>query len=251
MVIKWDVTIPALTGKKKRKAYIYLPESYETEPDRRYPVLYMFDGHNVFFDSDATYGVSWGMNDYMEQSKKQLIIVGVECNHQGNRRLREYSPFNFDNELGKIRGQGRTYMDWLVNVLKPQIDEEYRTLPDRRNTLIGGSSMGGLMSLYAVTCYNHVFQRAACLSPSLWVNPQKMIHLIKRADIQNDTVIYMDYGGMELANHEATVSALTDISGLLLLEKRVDLTTRVVPDGYHSEACWRKQVPIFMECLGV
>lgn len=251
MVKKWDVTIPALTGKKKRKAYIWLPESYQKEPDRRYPVLYMFDGHNVFFDSDATYGTSWGMYDYMKKSKKQLIIVAVECNHQGNRRLREYSPFNFDNELGLIRGQGRVYMDWLVSELKPFIDQNYRTLADRKNTLICGSSMGGLMSLYAVTCYNHVFQRAACLSPSLWVDPAKITRLIKKAEIVNDTVIYMDYGSMELANHAATASALAEISSLLLLEKRVDLTTRVVPDGYHSEACWRKQVPIFMECLGI
>ena len=251
MVKKWDVTIPALTGKKKRKAYIWLPDSYREDPERRYPVLYMFDGHNVFFDSDATYGTSWGMYDYMVKSDKQLIIVAVECNHQGNRRLREYSPFNFNNELGSIRGQGKVYMDWLVNELKPQIDKDYRTLPDRDNTLICGSSMGGLMSLYAVTRYNHVFRRAACLSPSLWVDPEKIIRLIKKADIKNDTVVYMDYGSMELANHAATVSALADISNLLLLEKRVDLTTRVVPDGYHSEACWRKQVPVFMECLGV
>ena len=92
MVKKWNVTIPKLSGDKPRQAYIYLPASYEKEPDKRYPVMYMFDGHNVFFDSDATYGKSWGMNKFMEESKKELIIVGVECNHEGNRRLVEYSP---------------------------------------------------------------------------------------------------------------------------------------------------------------
>ena len=195
MVIKWDVTIPRLSGDTPRRAYIYLPESYDEEPDRRYPVMYMFDGHNVFFDEDATFGKSWGMNDYMERTGKQLIIVGVECNHQGNCRLSEYSPVTFENaELGKIRGRGSTTMNWMVNELKPYIDEHFRTLPDRRNTILAGSSMGGLMALYGATAYNSVFQRAACLSPSLWVAPGKVMELIARARIRPDTTIYMDYG---------------------------------------------------------
>ena len=77
MVKKWNVTIPKLSGDTPRAAYIYLPESYEKDPDRRYPVMYMFDGHNVFFDQDATYGKSWGMNKYMEERKKDLSIVAV------------------------------------------------------------------------------------------------------------------------------------------------------------------------------
>ena len=94
MVKKWKVKIPELSGEKERRAYIFLPSSYNQEPKRRYPVMYMFDGHNVFFDTDATYGKSWGMNKYMLESKKQLIIVAVECNHEGNSRLEEYSPFD-------------------------------------------------------------------------------------------------------------------------------------------------------------
>ena len=103
MVIKWDVTIPKLSGDTPRRAYIYLPESYDEEPDRRYPVMYMFDGHNVFFDEDATFGKSWGMNDYMEQSQKELILVGIECNREGNGRLEEYAPFPFDAPDGNCR----------------------------------------------------------------------------------------------------------------------------------------------------
>ena len=87
MVKKWNVKIPQLSGDKERRAYIYLPESYERDPDKRYPVMYMFDGHNVFFDEDATFGKSWGMNKYLVENKKDLIVVGVECNHEGNRRL--------------------------------------------------------------------------------------------------------------------------------------------------------------------
>ena len=149
MVKIWSVAIPKLSGEKTRRVYLYLPDSYDKEPDKRYPVMYMFDGHNVFFDGDATYGKSWGMNKYMQKSKKQLIIVAVECNHEGNSRLQEYSPVNFENAtLGKIKSKGRNYMQWLVGTLKPFIDENYRTLTDRKNTIICGSSMGGLMALY-------------------------------------------------------------------------------------------------------
>jgi predicted alpha/beta superfamily hydrolase len=251
MVKKWNVTIPKLSGEKTRRVYLYLPDSYEKEPDKRYPVMYMFDGHNVFFDSDATFGKSWGMNKYMQTSRKQLIIVAVECNHEGNCRLQEYSPVNFENStLGKIKGKGRSYMQWLVNTLKPFIDTNYRTLPDRENTIICGSSMGGLMALYAACVYNHVFQRAACLSPSVWVDPGKVLELIARAHIRNDTCIYMDYGSEEMFNHAANTEALLSTS-YLLLTKRVNLAMRVVPGGTHCEASWERQIPIFMDCLGL
>ena len=251
MVIKWDVSIPKLSGDRTRRAYIYLPESYKKEPDRRYPVMYMFDGHNVFFDEDATFGKSWGMNSFMEKTKKDLIIVGIECNHEGNSRIQEYSPVNFDNStLGKIKGKGSVYMNWMVNTLKPYIDQTFRTLPDRKNTIICGSSMGGLMALYGATTYNHIFQRAACLSPSLWVSPGKVLEMIARAHIRRDTCIYLDYGSEEMFNHAANAEALISTSHLLLT-KRVNLAFRIVPGGTHSEASWEKQIPVFMDCLGL
>lgn len=250
MVKKWDVTIPKLSGDKTRKVYLYLPDSYK-KGEKRYPVLYMFDGHNVFFDEDATFGKSWGMNEYLQRSKKELIVVGVECNHEGNRRIVEYSPMSFENAtLGKIRGKGNVYMNWLVNTLKPYIDANYRTLSDRTNTILAGSSMGGLMALYGACVYNHVFQRAACLSPSLWVSPGKVLELIARAHIRRDTCIYMDYGSLEIFNHASNAEALISTSHLLLT-KRVNLAFRIVPGGTHSEASWQQQIPIFMDCLGL
>ena len=251
MVKKWDITIPRLSGEKTRRAYIWLPDSYEREKDKRYPVMYMFDGHNVFFDSDATFGRSWRMASFLERTKKDLIVVAVECNHEGNSRLQEYSPVNFDNAtLGRIKGRGRVYMNWLVRELKPYIDGTYRTLPDRSNTILAGSSMGGLMALYGCCAFNHVFQKAACLSPSLWVDPGKVIELVARANIKNDTCIYMDYGSEEMYNHAANAEALMSTSHMLL-SKRVNLAMRVVPGGNHSEASWEKQIPVFMDCLGL
>ena len=251
MVKKWNVTIPALSGDAPRRAYIYLPASYEKQPDKRYPVLYMFDGHNVFFDSDATFGKSWGMAKYMQSTRKELIIVAVECNHKGNSRIVEYSPFAYENaDLGRVRGKGRVYMNWLIHELKPHIDATYRTLPDRANTAIAGSSMGGLMALYAVCVFNHVFGRAACLSPSLWVSSGKVLEMIARAPVKGDTCIYLDYGSEEMFNHAASREALSAVSHLLLT-KQVNLTTRIVPGGNHSEASWERQIPIFMACVGL
>ena len=251
MVKKWNITIPQLSGSKKRKAYIYLPNSYNKNPELRYPVLYMFDGHNVFFDRDATYGKSWGMKRYMDGARKNLIIVAVECNHEGNQRLSEYSPFPFDDSyFGAVEGRGDIYMDWLVGELKPWIDSHYRTLPDREHTFIAGSSMGGLMSLYAACAYSGVFSGAACLSPSLWVSPEGVEELISETEFPGETVLYMDYGSRELENHAPTMEALTSVNEQLL-DKGVYTTFRIVPGGDHSEASWERQIPIFMRCLGL
>ena len=251
MVYKWNVTIPKLSGDTPRRTYIWLPEDYEETSDKRYPVMYMFDGHNVFFDEDATFGKSWGMAKYLEENPKDLIIVAVECNHEGNRRLVEYAPITYENsEHGRIRGKGGVMMNWMVKELKPYIDENYRTLPDRKNTIIAGSSMGGLIALYGVTVYNHIFQRGACLSPSLWVAPGKVLEFVARAHIRRDTQVYMDYGELEMFNHAATQESMISTAHLLLT-KRVNLTLRIVPGGNHSEASWEKQIPIFMDCLGL
>lgn len=251
MVKKWTITIPELSGDEERRLYVYLPNSYQKKRQKRYPVLYMFDGHNLFFDSDSTYGKSWGLKKYMDTTRTELIIVAVECSHDpDNGRLKEYSPFTFSDEtLGTvIQGLGRTTMEWMVNVLKPEIDSTFRTLPGRNHTFIAGSSMGGLMSLYAVLRYNRVFSRAACLSPSLWTAPEKIYRLIKNARLKPDTVIYMDYGSEEFANHDK-MEQLFYTTATKLMERHVYLNCRVVPHGTHTEACWEKQLPFMINTL--
>ena len=250
MIEKWTATLPKLTGRRPRTVYVYVPDQAKEDPETRFPVLYMFDGHNVFFDKDATYGKSWGMKEFMEESATPLIIVAVDCNHDPrNGRLSEYSPFTFEDEkLGYIRGRGKTTMEWFVNTLKPLIDKRYPTLPDRLHTYIAGSSMGGLMSLYAVLCYNDVFSRAACLSPSLWFATRRLDKLVREADIAPDTVIYMDYGSRELSHHDNMHKQFIAVVNRLL-EKKIWLNCRIVPNGDHCEACWEEQIPFFMETL--
>lgn len=248
MVEKWSLPYPAHTGPESRSVYVYLPQA--SLGGARFPVLYMFDGHNVFFDEDATYGVSWGMEAYMDKTGTPMMIVAVECNHSpDNGRLSEYSPFSFEApRLGRIVGRGQATMDWFTQQLKPLIDSHYPTLPDREHTFIAGSSMGGLMSLYAVLSYNEVFSRAAALSPSLWVAPRKLTALIDEAQPKPGTVIYMDYGAKELRARRHMRRSFGR-TAQQLIDKRVLLTSRIIPHGEHSEASWSRQIPFFMNTL--
>lgn len=248
MIIKWDITIPALTGEKTRRAYVYLPNGYDEEPERRYPVMYMFDGHNLFFDGDATYGKSWGIGEYLDYTNTKLIIAAVECNHEGNGRLEEYSPINFKFGDTPIRGKGKKYMDWLVGEFKPYIDANFRTLADRQNTAIGGSSMGGLMTMYALAVYGKYFSRGAALSPSLWIGGGTPAFL-QKARFGRPVQLYMDYGSREFGNHAGQRRIFADVVSDLI-QKGVFVTARIVPYGTHCEASWQRQLPVFFNALG-
>jgi predicted alpha/beta superfamily hydrolase len=250
MIETWKIPVRPISGRAPRKVYVYLPHEAEEDPEARFPVLYMFDGHNVFFDEDATYGKSWGMGEYLDREGLGLIVVAVDCNHRPpNGRLSEYSPFTFTEEgFGRVVGRGKKFMDWLTGTLKPLIDERYPTLPQRETTWIAGSSMGGLMSLYAVTAYNRVFSRAAALSPSVWLVRGKMLPLLKRIDLETGTVIYMDYGSREMDNHTGMMRCFMNTASILT-EKGAFVTSRIVPNGDHCEACWEEQLPFFMPIL--
>ena len=226
MYNEWDITIPSLTGDEPRKAYAYIPDKSLARPERRYPVLYMFDGQNLFAD--------------------------VECNHHPEDdpcggRLSEYSPFDFsDPRFGSIRGRGELTMDYFVNAFKPFVDENFPPLPDRAHTFIGGSSMGGLMTLYALTAYNHVFSRGAALSPSLAFDPKAVLAMIRSASI-GKTVLYMDMGSREMRS--AWAKGIYADTAAALIRKGVLLESRVVPGGIHSETSWERQIPFFMDVL--
>ena len=119
MLDKWTVTIPELTGDEERFAYVYVPDNYEE--GTLFPVLYMFDGQNLFYDEEASFGKSWGMLDFFETNDIPVIIAAVECNHHSEKdpcggRLSEYSPFDFvDRHWKDIKGRGKITMDWIVN----------------------------------------------------------------------------------------------------------------------------------------
>ncbi len=248
MVESWNITIPSLTKRKERKAYVYLPVDYDENGG--YPVMYMFDGHNLFDDSEATFGRSWRLADYLDYTRTQIIIAAVECNGAGNGRLEEYTPISFkDDEFGYIKSRGKKYMDWLVKKFKPFIDENFATLPDRANTAIAGSSMGGLMTLFALSKYGKYFSRGAALSPSLWVSGGEMPAFLKDGKLGMDTLLYTDYGSEEFSNHPAQRKVFAQTCAYLI-ERGVNVAARVVKGGTHCEASWEKSVPYFMNVLG-
>ena len=252
MYTHWNITIPALTGGEERRAYIYVPDGAAADGNRRYPVLYMFDGQNLFADSEATFGKGWGLLDYLTGHNVPLILAAVECSHHQESdecggRLSEYSPFDFDDpRFGSVRGRGALTMEFFTGQFKPWIDANYPTLPDREHTFIAGSSMGGLMALYALCEYNDVFSRGAALSPALGFNPDEIRDMIASAKMPR-TVVYMDGGSREMRSRRSRQN-FADVTALLIA-KGVWVESRVVPGGFHSEASWERQIPFFMDAL--
>lgn len=248
MIETWSLRYPAVGGEEERRAYLYLPTMYKTQPERRFPVLYMFDGQNVFFDQDATYGKSWGLGEYLDYTDTPLIVAAVACNTGcHNERLTEYTPYPFqDAQYGSFAAGGRETLGWYARQLKPLLDQNLRTLPDPAHTFLAGSSMGGLMSLYGLLAWGHVFGRAAALSPSIWVAPDKLLALAGRA--KAGQVLYMDYGQQEMAGRTGMRRDFGALCGRLM-ERGVQLTGRIVPGGQHNETSWQRQLPFAIETL--
>ena len=256
MIRVFKMKFPAFSGREKRRAYVYLPDGYFLS-GKRYPVLYMFDGHNVFFDSHATYGKSWGMGEYLKKTRAELIIAAFECNHgEHGERILEYSPWDFDipegwggenGPKGHAPGYGDDTMKWFTSEFKPYIDSRFRTLPERESTYIMGSSMGGLMSIYALGRYNRVFSKACALSPSMGPWMENIEKMLKTQNIDPKTEIYLDYGMREKEADES--AAMLARVGKMFADRGAAVTLRLVPDGTHCEASWEKQLPLCMNML--
>ena len=248
MITKFLIDYPAYTGKEKRNVYIYLPKGYE-KSSKRYPVLYMFDGHNVFYDKDATYGRSWRLGKYLDKNKIELVVVAVECHHgkNGEREI-EYSPFaNTRIKSRTIDCYGDETMKWFINKLKKKIDKEYLTLKDREHTYIMGSSMGGIMSTYALLKYNKYFSKACAFSPAYFLYPSKVYECINEAEVKNDSVLYTDYGTNDLYA-KPTIPVFTK-ANTMMVRKGVNVTSRIVKDGEHREDSWEKQLVFAINVL--
>ena len=221
--------------------------------------MYFFDGHNLFRDEDATYGKSWGLDAFMNSWDKQLIIVGVECSHEGNVRLSEYLPYPSDfSWLKGIEAKGAETMQGIIYELKPYIDASFPTIPFRECTGIGGSSMGGLMAAYALVRYNSYISKAACVSPSIGPVCKKLWSDMDSADISPDTRIYLSWGTQEgyggikdpyeddrsswlYKTCRATGDKIIDAGG------RAELYCQI--GGRHCEEDWEKQLGLFMPFL--
>lgn len=255
MIIKRDMRFTP--AGKNRPLHIYLPDDYEAT-EARYPVMYFFDGHNLFSDADATYGKSWGFCEFFSRWEKPMIVVGMECGHEGRERLVEYCPYHFSGPFwGDLRGEGDATIRFMVEELKPMIDRELRTYAFREATGIGGSSMGGLMSLYAGIRYNRVFSKAACVSSAISPCMDDLRAQIARDGIDADTRFYLSWGTVEAGGTAADQA--DDMRSELarcnveiaqrLEEKGARVHLRCMQGGRHCEADWEKLVPEFMDFL--
>lgn len=250
MILKFDLYADSL--KRMMHLHMYLPDDY-LESQQQYPVLYMFDGHNLFYDEDATYGRSWRLISHLGALEKPIIVVGLECSHEGFERLSEYAPYPFyDPEFGgDFEGKGRQTMRFLVHTLKPYVDQHFPTLPDRRHTWIAGSSCGGLMSLYALMGWSSVFSRAAALSPYVLPSRSSLLYQASRQRMKLPAALYLSWGAQEGTGGHEFVEETAVLSELanLLLKKGVRMHFDVQPLGRHCEAEWEARADAFLRFL--
>ena len=239
-----------------RTLHIYLPDNYY-HTDERYPVSYFFDGHNLFYDQDATFGTCWGMKNFLDSWHKDMIIVGMECSHDGDSRLSEYCPYDKKWHGNLIRGIGEETFQWIINDVKPAIDREYRTWPHREATAIGGSSMGGIMAAYGVIRHNDVFSKAASVSTGWFWNIASFRRTLASSNINPDTRIWMSWGeheaGKALRSGDPETQTKEARSARKfsseLNERGADTQIYFQRGGGHREADWSRQVPLFMNYL--
>ncbi|MBG9982732.1 alpha/beta hydrolase [Aerococcaceae bacterium DSM 111020] len=232
-----------------RTIHLYVPPYYY-ESTEHYPVMYMLDGHNLFHDASATYGTSWDLEYYLDQSDKKIIVVGIECPHEGESRLAEYAPCLFESPRTSqiIHGYGDEFLKWIIHQLKPFVDTHYRTLPFREQTAIGGSSMGGLMALFGVIAHNQYFSKAACLSPSIGVCREYLKKAIDQVDILDDTRVYLSYGEREVDIIDTLPDDVDYFSQAFTKQNVTSLVYKQI-DGEHNEASWREQNPLYINFL--
>lgn len=256
MIITKKIYIKIL--QREREITIYLPDDYETS-GKRYPVMYINDGQNAFFDGNSYCGVSWGFLDYVKATNLDIIMVAIPCNFEPGKREDEYGPWVTDKmvtimETGepypRIGGEGKSYVKFLRTELKPYIDRTYPTDPD--DTAIVGSSAGGNISAFAAIRYPGVFKKCAALSTAFWYYPKQFEDVIKKSDMSPIECFYFDIGSDEGSGHALINNLYKHYNGRiyeLLQRKGIDdrLHFKVYEGAIHSEEEWRKRVPIFME----
>ena len=231
--------IPQLN--RNRRIWIYLPETYSTT-QKKFPVLYMHDGQNLFDQATASFG-EWGVDkalDTLGHDFGEMIVVAVD--HGNEKRISEYSPFDTE-QFGK--GEGDAYVDFLVQTLMPYINSHYRTKRSARFTAIAGSSMGGLISFYATLKYPTKFGSAGIFSPAFWINPQLKTYAQKRAPKVKGR-FYFYAGGQESENMVPDMLAMHEIMNQF---SKAKLKTRIGAEGRHSEDTWREEFPGFYAWL--
>ena len=233
-----------------RDVLVYLPPDYETIKKKRYTVLYLHDGQNLF-DGATSFipGQEWRVDETAQRlitagKIEPLIIVGVD--NAGKDRINEYTPA--EDSKYKMGGKADLYGRMLVEELKPFIDSHYRTKKDAEHTGLGGSSLGGLVSIYLALKYPAVFGRAAVVSPSVWFANKQIVHYVEALPKKPRVRIWIDIGTKEGSTAEDARQSVTDAR--LLQETLIkkgwkpgkDLNYFEAEGAEHNEGAWAARV---------
>ncbi len=223
----------------QRDVLVYLPPSYHTDAERRYPVLYMHDGQNLF-DRATSFGAEWEVDQTLEAASADgLEAIVVALPNMGDARLDEYSPWA-DPKHHK-GGRGDLYLDFIVQTVKPIIDGDFRTRADRRSTGIAGSSMGGLISLYAFFRNPDTFGFCGVMSPALWYGERRIYEFVEQAPFVPGRV-YVDVGTQEGKQELTDVRQLKDLLTRKGYRRGTDLLYVVEMGGAHNEEAWARRL---------
>lgn len=229
---------------KTRRITALVPHNYD-ETDKRYPVLYLQDGQNLF-DDYAPFG-NWGVDKRLallaEQGMGDLIVIAID--HANEERIAEFTP-SYRTRLG--RGDGKKYSRFLADTLKPYVDKHFRTDPKREATGVGGSSMGALISIYAGMMYPEVFSKLMLFSPALWVAPNIRFQAINFMELL-DTRVYLYAGGEESKNMVPNVRRFMDAFESNPQKATIEFELSIDPAGKHNEARWGEEFPRAIEWL--
>ena len=236
--------------RNQRDLIVYLPPGYNEQPWRHFPALYLHDGQNLF-DGATSFipGMDWHVGQTADHvidigAVEPLIIVGIY--NTGKQRIPEYTPTRVPKLGG---GRADRYAKFLIEEVKPFVDSEYRTLSAAAHTGLGGSSLGGLVSLYLGLKMPHVFGRIAALSPSVWWNQRVMHRFLAAAQVHARPRIWLDIGTREGPRIVQDVEQFRDV----LLEKgwqyERDLHYERIEGGEHNEAAWAQRVGPFLQFL--
>ena len=242
-ILQTDFFIPQLN--RNRRIWIYLPPDYDNS-EKKYPVLYLQDGQNIF-DRSTSFSGEWqvdeSLNALFQQGDYGIIAVAID-NGSGN-RTNEYTPWPDDQYGG---GEGAQYVDFIVETLKPHIDENFRTLSQPKHTGIIGSSLGGLISHYAIMKYQDVFGKAGIFSPAFWINNPEIFDFTENQGKKNDLKIYLLGGERESST---LISELNQMRSILLnlgfTDEQIFLKTDA--DGQHAEWYWAREFPAAYQWL--
>jgi predicted alpha/beta superfamily hydrolase len=241
LLLSDEFEIPQLN--RTRKIWALLPHDYDTS-DESYPVMYLQDAQNLF-NENAEYG-NWEIDKKLavmsEYKIGKIIVIAIE--HAEEDRIREYS-------VGKTivgKGQGKKYIRFVTKTLKPFVDANFRTKTDRANTGIGGSSMGGLISIFSGLRYPKVFGKLMIFSPSLWVKPDMKIKVDE--DNTEDTKIYLYAGGDESDTMIEHVKNFKDRAiACEFVKDKMKINLSINKEGKHNETYWSDEFPKAIEWL--